>query len=96
MREKTLQDILNPRQFRLVVFLSKGLTNKQIARRVGTTQGVIKNCFHVIYEVTGAWKRLELAIRFNRERGERLYNFEYLRDAHVPRVANDVSAVTNR
>lgn len=39
-----------------------GLTNKEIAERLGTTESVVKNYLRLVFDATGTFSRLELAI----------------------------------
>jgi len=40
----------------------EGLTNKQIAERIGTSEQVIKNYLRTTFDKLGVWSRLELAM----------------------------------
>jgi DNA-binding NarL/FixJ family response regulator len=40
----------------------EGLTNKQIAMRIGTSEQVIKNYLRTTFDKLGVWSRLELAM----------------------------------
>jgi DNA-binding NarL/FixJ family response regulator len=40
----------------------EGLTNKQIALRLGTSEQVIKNYLRATFDKLGVWSRLELAV----------------------------------
>jgi DNA-binding NarL/FixJ family response regulator len=53
---------LNPRQIRVCDLVVLGFTNKQIGERLGTTEFVIKNYLRGIFDATGVYSRLELAI----------------------------------
>ena len=64
---KTLREILTPAQFRMVELLGDGCKNKQIASELHTTEQVVKNNFHTIFNQVGCWSRHELAMRFFRE-----------------------------
>jgi DNA-binding NarL/FixJ family response regulator len=64
---KTLKEILAPAQFRMVELLGEGCKNKQIASELHTTEQVVKNRFHEIFNLVGCWSRHELAMRFIRE-----------------------------
>lgn len=64
---KTLKEILTPRQFRMVELLGDGCKNKEIAKALGTTEQVVKNNLHAIFDEAGCWSRHELAMRFIRE-----------------------------
>ena len=41
-----------------------GLRNREIARRIGTTEHVVRNYMREVFDVTGCWSRLELATRY--------------------------------
>lgn len=64
---KTLREILKPRHFQMVVLIAEGYRNKEIARQVGTSEQVVKNNLHTIFDEAGCWSRHELAMRFIRE-----------------------------
>jgi DNA-binding NarL/FixJ family response regulator len=40
----------------------EGLTNREIARTIGTTEQVVKNYLRNTFDKLGVWSRLELAI----------------------------------
>lgn len=65
---KTLNDILTPAEFRMVELLGDGCRNKEIANQFHTTEQVVKNRFHEIFNKVGCASRHELAMRFIRER----------------------------
>ena len=46
----------------IVSLLTEGRRNKEIARALGTTEQVVKNCLRRIYDRFGVADRLELAI----------------------------------
>jgi DNA-binding NarL/FixJ family response regulator len=53
---------MRPRLARVCNLVVLGFTNKQIGKRIGTSEAVIKNCLRMIYDVTGMFSRVELAI----------------------------------
>jgi DNA-binding NarL/FixJ family response regulator len=53
---------ISPRMIRVCDLVVLGFTNTQIAETMGTTAAVIKNYLRAIYDVTGTFSRLELAI----------------------------------
>lgn len=53
---------LNERQLTVCRYVVKGLTNKQIAALLDTTEGQIKNELRRIFDKTGMSTRLELAM----------------------------------
>ena len=46
----------------IVRLVTLGMRNKEIADIVGTTENVVKNYLRAIYDKTGVWTRLELAL----------------------------------
>ena len=54
--------ILTEREQKLVILVTEGFKNKEIAKLLGTTEGMIKNKLLVIYDKVGMWNRLELAL----------------------------------
>lgn len=50
------------REHRIIVLVSEGLKNKEIAKELGTTEYVVKNYLRVIYDKLGLWNRVELAL----------------------------------
>jgi len=53
---------LTPRERQLVVLVSQGLKNKEIAYTLGVTEGTVKVYLCRLFEKTGASDRLELAL----------------------------------
>ncbi len=53
---------MSPRLIRVCDLVVLGFTNKQIGERIGTSEAVIKNYLRIIYDVTGMFSRVELAI----------------------------------
>jgi DNA-binding NarL/FixJ family response regulator len=51
-----------PRQHQIIAGVTNGLSNKEIAATLGTTEQVIKNYLRVILDKTGSGSRLELAL----------------------------------
>jgi DNA-binding CsgD family transcriptional regulator len=54
--------IRNPREQRIIEFVAQGLTNRDIASQLGTTEYVVKNYLRTIYDKLGLWNRVELAL----------------------------------
>ena len=54
---------LAPRERQLVDFVRQGLRNREIAERLGVTEGTVKAYLHAIFEKLGVSSRTELAIR---------------------------------
>jgi two-component system nitrate/nitrite response regulator NarP len=54
---------LAPRERELVALIRKGLRNRDIATRLGVTEGTVKVYLHSIFEKTGVANRTELAMK---------------------------------
>jgi len=55
-------DRLTPKEVRVARLVWEGLTNREIASLVGTTEQVIKNYLRNTFDKLGVWSRLELAL----------------------------------
>ena len=53
---------ITPTEERIIALVSGGLRNSDIARVIGTKQDAVKNCLKTIFDKTGMWSRLELAL----------------------------------
>jgi DNA-binding CsgD family transcriptional regulator len=53
---------LTPKETEIVKLVTAGLKNDEIATAMGTTEHVIKNYLRTIYDKTGMFNRLELAL----------------------------------
>ena len=53
---------ITPREQQVIALVAEGCSNREIAKIIGTTQNVIKNYLRCIYDKTGMWGRLELAL----------------------------------
>jgi DNA-binding NarL/FixJ family response regulator len=62
----------NKREQKVVALVAQGLKNHEIAKIMGTTEGVIKNYLVVIYDKLGLWNRVELALWHTARESERL------------------------
>lgn len=54
---------LAPRERQLIGFVRQGLRNREIAERLGVTEGTVKTYLHGVFEKLGVSTRTELAIR---------------------------------
>ena len=54
---------LAPRERQLIGFVRQGLRNREIAERLGVTEGTVKVYLHAVFEKLGVSSRTELAIR---------------------------------
>jgi len=53
---------LTVREQKVTALVAEGHKNKEIARRLGTTENTIKRSLRVLFDKTGNWSRLELAL----------------------------------
>jgi len=54
---------LAPRERQLISYVRTGLRNREIAERLGVTEGTVKVYLHAVFEKLGVSNRTELAIR---------------------------------
>jgi DNA-binding NarL/FixJ family response regulator len=59
-------DNLTPREKRIVGFLLQGLSNKEIAQKLFTSDKTVRTDLSRIYEKTGCSNRLKLALQLER------------------------------
>ena len=55
-------DRLSPKELAIITCVTLGMRNKEIARKLGTTEQVIKNYLRKVYDKLGVSDRLELAL----------------------------------
>ena len=55
-------ELLTAREIRVSRLVWEGLTNREIATIVGTSEQVIKNYLRDTFDKLGVWSRLELAL----------------------------------
>jgi DNA-binding NarL/FixJ family response regulator len=53
---------LTAKEVQVATLVWEGLTNREIASLVGTTEQVIKNYLRATFDKLGVWSRLELAM----------------------------------
>ena len=53
---------LTTKEVQIAILVWQGLTNREIAKIVGTTEQVIKNHLRSTFDKLGVWSRLELAM----------------------------------
>jgi DNA-binding NarL/FixJ family response regulator len=53
---------LTPKEGQVATLVWEGLTNRDIAKLVGTTEQVVKNYLRTTFDKLGVWSRLELAL----------------------------------
>lgn len=56
------RDRLTVKEIQIATLVWEGLTNREVARVVGTTEQVVKNYLRAIFDKLGVWSRLELAL----------------------------------
>jgi len=54
--------IPNAKEYRVIELVAQGLNNADVARAIGTTECIVKNCVRSIYDKLGLWNRVELAL----------------------------------
>lgn len=53
---------LTPKEGQVATLVWQGMTNREIAKLVGTTEQVVKNYLRTTFDKLGVWSRLELAL----------------------------------
>jgi DNA-binding CsgD family transcriptional regulator len=56
------RDRLNAKEIQVATLVWQGLTNKDIAAVLATTEQVVKNYLRTTFDKLGVWTRLELAL----------------------------------
>jgi DNA-binding CsgD family transcriptional regulator len=56
------RDRLNAKEVQVATLVWQGLTNKDIANALGTSEQVVKNYLRTTFDKLGVWTRLELAL----------------------------------
>lgn len=62
--------IPSQRENQVIALTAAGLTNKEIAQTIGTTEHVVKNYLRIIYDKLGMWNRVELALWYEAHKTE--------------------------
>lgn len=55
-------DQLTGKETQVATLVWQGLTNREIAKNIGTTEQVVKNYLRSTFDKLGVWSRLELAL----------------------------------
>ena len=63
-------DRLTNKEVQVAILVWEGLTNREIANQIGTTEQVVKNYLRNIFDKLGVWSRLELALYVASHGGE--------------------------
>jgi DNA-binding NarL/FixJ family response regulator len=56
------RDQLTTKEIQVSTLVWEGLTNREIAKIIGTTEQVVKNYLRTAFDKLGVWSRLELAL----------------------------------
>jgi DNA-binding NarL/FixJ family response regulator len=56
------RDQLTRKEIQVATLVWEGLTNRDIAKIIGTTEQVVKNYLRTAFDKLGVWSRLELAL----------------------------------
>jgi DNA-binding NarL/FixJ family response regulator len=56
---------LTPREYEIATLVGAALSNKEIARRLGVTEGTVKAHLHNIYQKTDVRNRTALTLRYH-------------------------------
>jgi DNA-binding NarL/FixJ family response regulator len=64
------KNLLTSREIKVAVLVWEGMTNRDIAQALGTTEQVVKNYLRTIFDKLGVWSRLELAMYVASHGGE--------------------------
>jgi DNA-binding CsgD family transcriptional regulator len=75
-----LMNLLTRQQFRTAILGTTGLKNSEIAEFLGTTEHVVKNLLRDVFDRTGCWNRVELALRFVSESESSMYDRNKIRN----------------
>ena len=62
-RKQSGHAALAPREVQLINFVRSGLKNREIAAKLGVTEGTVKAYLHAVFEKLGVTNRTELAMR---------------------------------
>ena len=57
-----MSSAITSEEHRIIVLVAEGLKNSDIAETIGATEDRVKNCLRRVYDKTGTWNRLELAL----------------------------------
>ncbi len=56
------RDSLTAKEVQVATLVWRGMTNREIAKELGTTEQVVKNYLRTTFDKVGVWSRLELAL----------------------------------
>ena len=68
------ETLLSASELDLLELVGLGLRNREIADRLGFTEGTVKTYLHALFKKTGTRNRTELAVRVSQLRASRSLN----------------------
>jgi DNA-binding NarL/FixJ family response regulator len=80
-----LRDQLTAKEIQVATMVWQGMTNREIATVIGTTEQVVKNYLRTTFDKIGVWSRLELALYVAAHGGHRWAEQLGLEAAVAPR-----------
>jgi DNA-binding NarL/FixJ family response regulator len=87
------RDRLSSKEIQIAILVWEGLTNRDIAERLGTSEQVVKNHLRNTFDKLGVWSRLELALYVSGHGGARWKDpLEALKDALLTEPATSPAA----
>ena len=96
------RDQLTAKEIHVATLVWEGLTNREIAKIIGTTEQVVKNYLRTTFDKLGVWSRLELAL-YIANHGGTAWREEVLADSaaesrgrHSELTSTPAEAVANR
>jgi len=57
-----MRDPITSEERKIIALVAEGLKNSDIAESIGIPENRVKNCLRTIFDETGTWTRLELAL----------------------------------
>jgi DNA-binding NarL/FixJ family response regulator len=69
-KQRGNEQVHNRREQQIIELVAQGLTNRDIAGELRTTEYVIKNHLRTIYDKLGLWNRVELALWYEARQQE--------------------------
>jgi len=72
-KERSLMDVLTPRQFAATILVASSLTNAEIAKFMGISAHTVSHHMSAIFDRTGCGNRTELTARYVHELDKGLY-----------------------
>ncbi len=81
------RDRLTAKEAQVATLVWEGLTNREIANVIGTTEQVVKNYLRNTFDKLGVWSRLELALYVASHGGSTWKDERRLPPEEAPEVA---------